>query len=184
MKVFYLFLSSLLFLCLTGWKVSKCRVISGPHFPVFVPKYRDLWSKSPYSVKIQENTDQKKLRIWTLFTQCLFLVFVFLPHVQILVILWFKKPVLILAHLSLVLSQIQLHNTLFVPQNSQALIFLLLLNLVSTSPTNRNNISFSIPSFIKSNDSKTACAPSQTFHLLLLPIKSSKCLFQSSTQVC
>ena len=24
-----------------------------------------------YSVRIQENTDQKKLRIWTLFTQCL-----------------------------------------------------------------------------------------------------------------
>ena len=23
-----------------------------------------------YSVRIQENTDQKKLRIWTLFTQC------------------------------------------------------------------------------------------------------------------
>ena len=26
-------------------------------------------SKSPYSVQIRENTDQKKLRIWTLFTQ-------------------------------------------------------------------------------------------------------------------
>ena len=26
--------------------------------------------KSPYSVQIQENTDQKKLRIWTLFTHC------------------------------------------------------------------------------------------------------------------
>ena len=25
--------------------------------------------KPPYSVRIQENTDQKKLRIWTLFTQ-------------------------------------------------------------------------------------------------------------------
>ena len=25
---------------------------------------------SPYSVRIQENTDQKKLRIWTIFTQC------------------------------------------------------------------------------------------------------------------
>ena len=24
-----------------------------------------------YSIRIQENTDQKKLRIWTLFTQCL-----------------------------------------------------------------------------------------------------------------
>ena len=28
-------------------------------------------SKSPYSVRIQENTDQKKHRIWTLFTQLL-----------------------------------------------------------------------------------------------------------------
>ena len=37
----------------------------GPYFPLF-----GLNSKSPYSVRIQENTDQKKLRIWTLFTQC------------------------------------------------------------------------------------------------------------------
>ena len=32
--------------------------------------YRDLQSKSPYSVRIQENTDQEKLCIWTLFTTC------------------------------------------------------------------------------------------------------------------
>ena len=38
---------------------------SGPHFTVFLLKT----SKSPYSVKIWENTDQKKLRIWTNFTQ-------------------------------------------------------------------------------------------------------------------
>ena len=36
------------------WNVSKYGVLSGP-----------------YSVQVQENTDQKKLRIWTLFTQCL-----------------------------------------------------------------------------------------------------------------
>ena len=30
-------------------------------------KYGDLRSESPYSVPIQENTDQKKLRIWRLF---------------------------------------------------------------------------------------------------------------------
>ena len=35
---------------------------------------KDRWSilllrRSPYSVQIQENTDQEKLRIWTLFTQ-------------------------------------------------------------------------------------------------------------------
>ena len=32
-------------------------------------EYGDLWLKSPYSVRILENTDQKKLRIWTRFTQ-------------------------------------------------------------------------------------------------------------------
>ena len=31
--------------------------------------YGDLLRKPPYPVRIQENTDQKKLRIWTLFTQ-------------------------------------------------------------------------------------------------------------------
>ena len=31
----------------------------------------ELRSKSPYLVRIQENRDQKKLRIWTLFTQCM-----------------------------------------------------------------------------------------------------------------
>ena len=37
-------------------------------------EYRDLRSKSPYSVRIQENTDQKILRIWTLFTQWRYLI--------------------------------------------------------------------------------------------------------------
>ena len=32
-------------------------------------EYRDLQSKFLYSVQTQKNTDQKKLRIWTLFTQ-------------------------------------------------------------------------------------------------------------------
>ena len=58
----------------------------------------------------------------------LFLIFVFLPHFQILVMLWFKNTVLILTHSSLVLSQISLHNFLFVAQNYQALRFILLLN--------------------------------------------------------
>ena len=35
-------------------------------------EYGDLRAKSPYSVQMQENTDQKKLRTWTLFTQCEF----------------------------------------------------------------------------------------------------------------
>ena len=32
-------------------------------------EYGDIQSKSPYSARVPENTDQKKLRIWTLFTQ-------------------------------------------------------------------------------------------------------------------
>ena len=34
-------------------------------------EYRDLRSKSLYSVRTQGKTDQKKLRIWTVFTQCI-----------------------------------------------------------------------------------------------------------------
>ena len=33
-------------------------------------EYGDLQSRSPYSVRTRENTNQKKLRIWTLSTQC------------------------------------------------------------------------------------------------------------------
>ena len=40
------------------WSVSSC----------IWTEYGDLRSESPYSIQIQENTDQKKLRIWTLFT--------------------------------------------------------------------------------------------------------------------
>ena len=40
--------------------------------------YGDLLRKSPYSVQIQENTDEKKLRIWTLCTQWLFQSFTFI----------------------------------------------------------------------------------------------------------
>ena len=46
------------------WKVPKYGVFSGPYFPAF-----GLNSISPYSVQMRENTDLKKLRIWTLFTQ-------------------------------------------------------------------------------------------------------------------
>ena len=49
----------------TSWKVSKYGVFPGPYFPTFS-------SISPYSIRMWENTDQKKLRIWTLFTQCMF----------------------------------------------------------------------------------------------------------------
>ena len=33
-------------------------------------EYGEIRSIFPYSVQIREGTDQKKLRIWTLFTQC------------------------------------------------------------------------------------------------------------------
>ena len=33
-------------------------------------KYGEIQSISPYSVQMRENADHKKLRIWTLFTQC------------------------------------------------------------------------------------------------------------------
>ena len=56
---------------LTTSKVSKNGVFLVRIFPhsVFRPEYGDL-IKSPYSVRIGGNTDQKKLRILTLFTQC------------------------------------------------------------------------------------------------------------------
>ena len=37
-------------------------------------EYRETRSISLYSVQMQENTDQKKLRIWKLFTQCSWLI--------------------------------------------------------------------------------------------------------------
>ena len=47
----YLMKLGLYFILYTAWKVFKYGVISGPYFP-------DLWSKSLYSVRLQENTDQ------------------------------------------------------------------------------------------------------------------------------
>ena len=52
----------------TAWKGSKHGVLSGPYFPVFGLN-TEIYSKSPYSVRIQENTDQKELRVWTIFMQ-------------------------------------------------------------------------------------------------------------------
>ena len=44
----------------TAWKVSKYRVISGPYFPAFgVNTEIYFLRKYPYSIRIQENTDQK-----------------------------------------------------------------------------------------------------------------------------
>ena len=41
-------------------------------FPCIRTEYGDLLRKSPYSVRVLENTDQKKLHIWTLFAQWYF----------------------------------------------------------------------------------------------------------------
>ena len=52
---------------ITAWKVSKYGAFSGSYFPVFGLRV------SPYSVGMRGKTNQKKLRIWTLFTQWIFL---------------------------------------------------------------------------------------------------------------
>ena len=49
--------------------MSKYRVFSGPYFSCIRNEYGDLPRKSPCSVWIQENTDQKKISILTIFTQ-------------------------------------------------------------------------------------------------------------------
>ena len=38
------------------------------------------FTQSPYSVRIHENMDQKKLRIWTLFTQCIHKINIEIKH--------------------------------------------------------------------------------------------------------
>ena len=53
---------------ITARKVSKYGVFSGPCYPVSV-----------FSDRIQENTDQKKFRIWTRFTQWIRSLFEYSP---------------------------------------------------------------------------------------------------------
>ena len=48
-------------------KCPNTEFFSGPYHSVFGLN-TDLLRKSPYSVRIQKNADQKKLRIWALFT--------------------------------------------------------------------------------------------------------------------
>ena len=50
-------------------KNVQIRSFFGPVLPCIQTEYGDLRSKSPYSVRILENTAQKKLHIWTVFTQ-------------------------------------------------------------------------------------------------------------------
>ena len=55
------------------WNCVKSVQVRNYFWSVFFcirTEYGDLLRKFPYSVRIQENTDQKYLRIWTHFTQC------------------------------------------------------------------------------------------------------------------
>ena len=57
----------------TAWKVCvQIRSFFWSIFSCIRTEFGGLLRKSLYSVRIQENTDQKKLRIWTPFTQCYF----------------------------------------------------------------------------------------------------------------
>ena len=65
----YLSIQNNLHVYITLSKVSKLGFFAGLYFAVFGLNRRHCIS--PYSVRIRENTDQKKLCIWTLFTQCM-----------------------------------------------------------------------------------------------------------------
>ena len=51
-------------------KSVQIRIFLWPVFSCIRAEYGNLLRKSPYSVRIQENADQEKLHIWTLFMQC------------------------------------------------------------------------------------------------------------------
>ena len=53
----------------SAWKILKHGFSFGPYFPVFFWSVFPVLRKSPYSFRKQGNMDQKKLHIWTLFTQ-------------------------------------------------------------------------------------------------------------------
>ena len=46
-------------------KIVQIRSFSWSVFSCIQTEYGDLLYKSPYSVRMHEHTDQKKLRIWT-----------------------------------------------------------------------------------------------------------------------
>ena len=61
-KLHFKMSSTYLFVCVsTAWKLYKYGVFSGPYFTVF-------WLNTEI-YRLRENTDQKKLRIWTFSTQ-------------------------------------------------------------------------------------------------------------------
>ena len=51
-------------------KSVQIRIFFFSTFSRILTEYGDLLRKSLYWVRLRENTDQKKLCIWTLFTQC------------------------------------------------------------------------------------------------------------------
>ena len=53
-------------------KSVQIRVFFWSVFSCISTEYGEIRSISRYSVRIRENTDQEKLRIWTLLTQCRF----------------------------------------------------------------------------------------------------------------
>ena len=61
-------------------KSVQMRSFFWPVFSRIRTDYEDLLSKSPHSVRVRENADQKKLRIWRLFhvmycsSNCIFFV--------------------------------------------------------------------------------------------------------------
>ena len=56
-------------LILGGGNYEQCVIFSWSIFSC-IQTNREIYCKSPISVQILENTDPKKLRIWTFFTQC------------------------------------------------------------------------------------------------------------------
>ena len=53
-----------------GKKCPKIRSFFWSLFSGIPTEYGEILCISPFSVRMRENTDQQKLRIWTLFTQC------------------------------------------------------------------------------------------------------------------
>ena len=60
----------------SNWNFSSTLLEKCPNTEFFLLRifpYLDwIRNKSPYLVRIRENTDHKQLRIWTLFTRCIF----------------------------------------------------------------------------------------------------------------
>ena len=58
--------------------------------------YSEIRSISPYSVRMWEKNDQKKLRIWTIFTQCQFHVrFPYLTSFHLYLVYFCSLPLLL-----------------------------------------------------------------------------------------